>query len=126
MKMPISPEAHGLIDYGLVAALLVLPSRLKLNHRAVKLYKALGSGLGAYNAVTDNGNSLLPVIPFEKHYRIDYFNLAAIGLLTAAGPIRRDKRARIFHALFLLAAAATVVLTDKDARPAKDWRSDES
>lgn len=109
---PISPLAHGLIDYGFVATQLVLPPLLGVNKKAVKLFRFLGVNLGTYNALTAHGAAIKPLIPFQTHYKIDYGNVAGLALLTLHKSIRKDKKALLFHSLFVALAAANVLLTD--------------
>lgn len=109
---PISPLLHGLIDYGFTAAQLALPPLLGLNKKAVNLYRILGANLGAYNALTAHGAAVKPVIPFETHYRIDYGNVVGLALFGLYKGLRKDKKALLFHSVFVALAAANVLLTD--------------
>ena len=112
MEKPITPLAHGIIDYGIIASLFVVPKTMDMDKKAQNLYSILGSSLGIYNAVTNHGAGILPLVSFKTHYKIDYFNLGLVGLLGFHRAIRKDKKALLFHAALVALATATVVLTD--------------
>lgn len=54
MKKPITPAAHGIIDYLFAAALMVGPKLFKLTGLARTLSYGFGSGVTAYGAMTDH------------------------------------------------------------------------
>lgn len=112
MNKPVSPKMHGIIDYAFTSAQIILPSLLGVNKSADRLFKLLGSNLMVYNALTNHGASVKPVVPFKTHMHIDKYNLAGLLLLTACKPIRKDKKALGFHLGFLALATLNVLLTD--------------
>ena len=104
--------AHGIIDYGLVTALLTVPHMLGLKDKTARMYQTMGAGLGVYNALTDHGAAVKPLIPFQTHYKIDYGNLFGIASLALLKTIRKSRKALMFHTAFIAAATVTVVLTN--------------
>ena len=116
---PISPKAHAVMDYGLSTALIVLPSLMGLNKSAVKLYGALSANLTVYNALTDHGMSLKPLLSVKTHQKIDYLNLSLLAMLGFTKAISKQKKAVYFHAGVVGVAALNVLLTDWDAPAAK-------
>jgi uncharacterized membrane protein len=112
MKKPVSPLAHGIIDYGFVLSLLTVPQLMKTNRKAAGIYRLLGLNLGIYNAITDHGASIKPLMPFRTHYKIDQFNIALVAALALKKSIRRDNKALLFHGVFVSLAFLNVLLTD--------------
>ena len=111
---PISPKLHGLIDYGLVASLLVLPTALGFSRTVRRLYAAEAAALLVYVALTDQPTAVLPLIPFRTHGRIDPFNVLNFAAHSLLASFREDPRAQRFNAAFTALAGATVALTDWD------------
>lgn len=111
---PVSPRLHGLIDYGLVASLLVLPTALGFSKRVRRLYATEAAALLVYVAVTDHPTAVVPLIPFRTHGKIDPFNVLNFGAHSLLPAFREDKRAQLFNAVFTAIAGATVALTDWD------------
>ena len=111
---PISPKLHGLVDYGLVASLLVLPTALGFSRTVRRLYAAEAAALLVYVALTDQPVAVLPLIPFRTHGRIDPFNVLNFAAHSLLKPFREDARAQLFNAVFTALAGATVALTDWD------------
>jgi hypothetical protein len=72
----ISPKWHAFIDYLLAGSILVIPSVLKLNKTAKKIYTAEGLILLPYVALTGQPVALEGIIPWEVHQKIDPFNIA--------------------------------------------------
>jgi hypothetical protein len=109
---PITPKAHGLIDYGFTAVQLLAPALLGVNHKAANLYRVLGLNLLSYNAITKHQAAVKPFISYNAHHQIDRGNVGFIALLAALPFVRKDKKALAFHAAFLGLALLNVVLTD--------------
>lgn len=118
-RRPISPRQHGLIDYALVGALLVLPSALGLPKKVRRLYAAEAAALLAYIALTDHPTSVAPLIPFRIHGRIDPLNVANFAAHSLLPSFRKSTRSLLFNTVFTLIAGATVAFTDWDARPVR-------
>lgn len=112
---PISPKVHGIIDYGFVAALLVLPHVLKLHKKAKKLYAVNAANTLLYSAFTDYPVALKHIIPFSLHRKMDMENVKALALATLYRPLHRNKRALYFHIGIIAAAILTISLTDWEA-----------
>jgi hypothetical protein len=112
MKKPVSPTAHGIIDYVFSGVQAATPFLLSLNPATKKTYAALSTGFTIVNALTNTKAGIKPVIPFRGHQKADIGFLAGLGLLTFAGFIRNDKKSRLFHLAFLGLAVAHYLLTD--------------
>lgn len=74
---PVTPTAHGLIDYGFGAIQLAAPSALGLNAPTKKAYQLLGIGFLAVNAFTDTPVGIKPVLSFQQHQTMDATFLVA-------------------------------------------------
>lgn len=120
---PVSPAAHGILDYVLVGSLLILPSLFGFKKKVKKIYTAEALILLPYVAVSDHPAALKPLIPFRTHGKIDPFNIAGFALQTFSKPFRKDTKAMVFNAGFTALAAIIVLLTDWDGETKKGLRS---
>jgi len=80
----ITPDMHGIIDYGAGAGLMVLPFVLGLGDSssiALWLSVATGAAVWLVSILTDYKLSLIKTIPFDAHLAID---LGAATLFMAA------------------------------------------
>ena len=114
---PISPKMHGIIDYTFAAGLLILPSLFGLNKKARNLYKVMAAEMFLYSSLTNYPAGLSPLIPYETHRKLDVGNIAGMAADTLYKPIRKQKRAMIFHLVATTIAIASVLLTDWKAEP---------
>lgn len=109
---PITPKAHLLIDYALVASLFTLPTLLRMDKKAKRIYTAEALVLLPYVAVTKQTATGKGLIPFQTHGKIDYFNIAQFALQSFLPPIRTSKKTLAFNISFTVLAGLTVLLTD--------------
>jgi hypothetical protein len=117
MKKPVSPKAHGIIDYVFSGVQMAAPLLLSLNPATKKTYAALSTGFTVVNAMTDTKVGLKRLIPFAGHQKADIGFLAGLGLLSFASFIRGDKRSRLFHLAVLGLAITNYMLTDYNQSP---------
>ncbi len=111
-RKPISPELHCIVDYALVASLLVAPSLLRFNKKVKAIYTAEALALLVYVGLTDSPVAVKPLIPFPVHGKIDPFNVGQFALQSFFKPFQKDKKALIFNIAFTAIAGATVLLTN--------------
>ena len=116
MKKPITPVAHGVIDYVFSGLQLAATPFLPLNNSTTRTYQALGAGFTLVNALTKTPVGVKQLIPFKGHQKADLGFLAGLTLLSFVTYIRKDRNARIFHLSFLAIALLHYALTDYDAR----------
>jgi len=109
---PISPKWHALIDYGLIGALLTLPSLLKMERKARLIYAAEAAILLPYVALTKQPASVKDLIPFKTHGKIDPFNIAQFAAQSLLPVFRKNRKELVFNVAFTAIAALTVWLTD--------------
>jgi len=112
MKKLITAKQHALIDYVLVGALLTVPTLLRMNNKAKKIYATEALILLPYIAITKQPLALKGIIPFKTHGRIDPFNIGQFALQTFLKPFRKTNKELIFNIAFTTVAGATVWLTD--------------
>ncbi|CAM4210319.1 hypothetical protein SAMN06265348_10651 [Pedobacter westerhofensis] len=117
---PLSAKGHALMDYALVASLLLVPHLLGMNKNAKRIYAAEALTLLPYVALTKQPFSIKGLIPFSTHGKIDLFNVSQFALQTLFKPFRSSKKELIFNLSFTAIAGLTVLLTDwKQQQPAK-------
>lgn len=116
-RKPIGPTAHGVLDYGLVAAQLAAPSLLDLDHRARTVTYGFAATLAALNALTDTPVGVRRVVTLSLHGRLETPLLPALLLVPWLAGAMREPTARRWFVGFFCAAAANYLLTDYDAVP---------
>ena len=112
MKKPITPTAHGVIDYLSSATLAAAPSLLGFrNPMAARLARSLGAGYTGFSLGTDYRLGAVRKVPFPAHVASD----AVLGLGFAAAPwllgFAKDTRARNFFLAMAGISAVVVALT---------------
>ncbi len=116
MRRQITPEQHGIIDYGFSAIQFLGPKVLKLNKKTTNLYQVMGAKVLLVNSLTDTPVGLTNMISFKDHKKADLFFLLSTSALTLAKPIRKNKKSLIFHLAFLGLAAANYYFTNYKGR----------
>jgi hypothetical protein len=112
MKRPISPRAHGVLDYATVVATAAAPRIFGFPEQAARLcYGLAGSYLGL-SMLTDYPLSVKRAVPFKAHGATEAVLGAALPALPKALGFSDHRAARNF--LFGLTALTFVVasLTD--------------
>jgi hypothetical protein len=117
---PISPKTHCLIDYAMIASLLIVPTVFKFNRKVKEIYAGEAIALLAYVALTDSPVSVKPLIPFPLHGKIDSLNMGLFALHGLLKPFKKDKNAFIFNLGFAAMTGISVLLTDWDGRTKKE------
>lgn len=114
-KKPISPTAHGALDYSSVGLMLAAPKLLGLKGAARTLSYLFGATYAVVSALTDYKPAIKRVIPFRVHGLIEICSVPALLALPLMLGAWKQAKARNFF----LALSATVVtvysLTDWDA-----------
>jgi hypothetical protein len=82
LAKPITPFAHGVIDYTTVAALAAAPRLMKFPDNAARTAYGLALGYTALSAMTDYPLSARNVVPFKAHGAAEL----AIGAVLPAIP----------------------------------------
>lgn len=122
MTKPITPFAHGVIDYVTVATVASAPKLMRVRGRAAASCYALAGGYAMLSMLTDYPLAAKRAIPFKAHGVAE----AAIGALLPAAPFLLDfagqRRARnLFFALTAI-TGMVAALTDWDKESERDAR----
>ena len=112
----LTAKQHSIIDYVLVGALATLPTLLKLNKTARKIYLAEALILAPYVALTQQPVAIKGIIPFKTHGKIDPFNIGQFALLSFFKPFNKSKKTLAFNIAFTAIAGITVLLTDWNSK----------
>jgi hypothetical protein len=116
---PISPALHGVLDYGVAAADLALPTLCRMSGRARAVFAAFGLVQGGLNAVTVQPYAVDPVVPLQTHRLVD---LAALPVVLGLPPLlglHREPRARTLWLVLGAALITVYALTDWEADPGR-------
>ena len=113
-KRPITPKAHGVIDYLSSAAFAAAPSLLGFRSpTATALARSFGAGYTGMSLGTAYPLGAVKTIPFPAHVATD----AVLGLAFAAAPwlfgFADDRRARNFFLAMAGVSAVVVALTQR-------------
>jgi hypothetical protein len=116
MRRPITPLAHGLIDYTTVATVAAAPRALGLSKRAATTCYALAGAYAALSMLTDYPLAVRRLVPFKAHGVSEGAIGAFLPLVPYALGFDSDTRGR--NLLFGLAGLTAVVaaLTDWNKR----------
>src|SRR4051812_17667425 len=115
MRKPISPRAHGVLDYTTSAAVATVPRIMKFPKSARRLCDTLAGGYTALSAMTDYPMSVRRTVPFKAHGAAELAIAAALPAMPWLLGFANHKAAR--NLCFGLAAMTVVVaaLTDWDS-----------
>src|SRR5690349_8259823 len=108
MRKPISPRAHGALDYATAGAAAVLSQAFHFSRPASRAARGWALGYSVLSALTDYPLSLRRAVPFKAHGALDAAMASVIPALPWLLGFARDRKARNF---FLGLAALTVVVT---------------
>ncbi len=115
MKKPVSPTAHGIMDYVISGVELAAAPLLGINSKAARTYQAIGAGYTLINALTKTPVGVKKLIPLKTHQKGDLGLVAGLALLSFVPFIRNEKKALILNLSFLAIIALQYALTDYDA-----------
>ncbi len=116
MTKPITPRIHGLIDYGLLAANLVMPRLLGGSRKAQAVFGAFGAAEGSVNALTQQPLAVRKLIPFRVHRLIDLSSVPLYAVLPLATGVTKEPRIRAYWISVGVLLLAVFALTDWDAK----------
>ena len=123
MSKPISPELHGILDYGLTAANAVVPGMLGMSARARTLFRTVAVIQGGLNAVTDQPYAAQKIVPFPLHGMIDKASAPLYLLAPFLAGVFRERRARNWWILVGVTLVTVYNLTDwSERKPGKKKR----
>ena len=112
MKKPITPFAHGMMDYATVATVAAAPMLMDFPDEAANACYALAAGYAGLSMFTDYPLAVKRAVPFKVHGIAE----AAVGALLPMLPwmlgFSRNARARNFFLGLTALTAMTAVMTD--------------
>jgi len=109
---PISPELHGILDYGMTVANSVVPGWLSMSTKARALFRTVAVIQGGLNAVTDQPLAVQKIVPFPMHGLIDKASAPLYLLAPFLTGVIRERRARNWWLLVGVALVGVYNLTD--------------
>ena len=114
-RKPISPDVHGVIDYGLGVLNTAGPAALGLTGAARTVPAVAALVQGGLNAVTDQRFAARKLVPFRLHGRLEALGIPALLVATIATGAWKQPKAPLFYGGLFLALGAVYALTDWDA-----------
>lgn len=114
-RRPITPAAHGAIDYAFAALNALAPTLFGLTGPARAICYGMAASQGVLNALTDQPLALAKVVPFRLHGEGETLFVPSILLLPLLTGAMKRRNARIYFGAFFALAAANYVLTDYNA-----------
>ena len=112
MRKPITPFAHGVLDYATAATMAAAPRLLSFPKRAALACYALAGDITSSAMLTDYPLGVKRVIPFKAHGAMDAFMGAVLPTLPMALGFWNNRPARNFFLGVTALMAASAVLTD--------------
>ena len=112
MQKPITPFAHGVLDYATAATVAAAPKLMKFPDNAARAAYMLAAGYTGMSAMTDYPLSARRALPFKAHGVSE----AVIGALLPALPwmlgFAKHRPARNFFIGLAALTAVVALLTD--------------
>ena len=112
MQKPITPFAHGVLDYATAATVAAAPKLMRFPDRAARAAYMLAAGYTGISAMTDYPLSARRALPFKAHGVSE----AVIGAMLPALPwmlgFAKHRRARNFFIGLAALTAIIALLTD--------------
>ena len=116
MRKPISPFAHGVIDYATSAAVAVAPRALNFPAPARRLAESLAASYTGLSAMTDYPLSVKRVAPFKVHGAVELAIGAALPAMPFVLGFAKHRAARNFFFGLTALTVAVALLTDWSKR----------
>src|SRR3954467_11757413 len=107
MRKPITPFAHGVVDYATVGMVAAAPRLLRLSEPAARTCYALAGTYAALSMLTDYPLAVKRVVPFKGHGATEAIIGAALPALPWAFGFGSERRARN---LFIGLAGLTAIM----------------
>jgi len=114
----MSTATHGIVDYVVGGALMMVPPMLNMSSRSKAVLSASGAVAGAYSAMTDYERGMVRVLPMKGHLTLDALSggmlFGTAMLLDDEEPATRAAMACI--GLFEIAASLLTETEPRDRR----------
>lgn len=112
MKKVLDPKVHGVLDYGLAALFLILPSVLGFTDLAATVSYIIGAVYTLTSLATKYPLGVIKLIPFPTHGVLETIMALAWLIFPWIFGFSGDAVARNFFIIAGLGLLAVVVLTD--------------
>jgi len=112
MRKPITPFAHGVLDYTTTAAVAAAPRLLNFPRRAAMACYALAGGYAGLSAVTDYPLAARRMVPFKAHGMAEAVVGAALPALPWMLGFSKNTVARNFFLGMAVMTAMVALMTD--------------
>ena len=123
----MSTATHGIVDYIVGGALMIVPPMLNMSTRSKAILSTSGAVSGAYSAMTDYERGLVRALPMKGHLTLDALSggmlLGSALLLDDEEPAVRAAMAGI--GLFEIAASLLTETKPSDEKARQQQRSRE-
>jgi hypothetical protein len=116
VRKPITPFAHGVIDYATTATLVAAPRLMKMPERAVRSADALAIAYTTLSAMTDYPLSAKKVVPFKAHGAVELVIGAALPMVPWMLGFSEHRRARDMFIGLAGFSMVVAMLTDWDKK----------
>jgi hypothetical protein len=126
MTKVLDPRTHGILDYALAVAFLIMPALLGFSDTAARLSYAIGALYIAVSLLTQYPLGAFKVIPFPVHGVLESIMAAAWIAMPWLLGFAEDTAARNFFIIAGVGLLAVAALTDYNkesyAMPSEDRR----
>ncbi len=109
----ISRDVHGIVDYSVAPALIILPRLARWPQSLQRILAGMGLFTLAYSMLTDYRLGLLKLLPYRGHLAIDSLVAASTAGLPLLSAEARPRISRLLVGL-ALAEAAIIALSSID------------
>jgi hypothetical protein len=116
MKKPISPFAHGVIDYATSTAVALAPRALGFPRQARRLCDSLAASYTGLSAATDYPLSVKRLVPFKAHGATELAIAAALPAMPFLLGFAEHRAARNFFFGLTALSLGVAALTDWSKR----------
>jgi hypothetical protein len=116
MRKPISPFAHGVIDYVTSATVALAPRALNFPAPARKLSRSLAASYTGLSSMTDYPLSVKRVAPFKVHGAVELAIGAALPAMPYLLGFSKHRAARNFFFGLTALTLGVALLTDWSKR----------
>ncbi len=117
-RKPISPDMHGLIDYGFGVLNTVGPAALGLTGSARTAPAVAAVVQGTLNALSNQRYAAKRIVPFRAHGKLEAAGVPALLVASIVTEAWKQPKAPVFYAGQFLALGTVYTLTDWNGQTA--------
>ena len=117
-RKPISPDMHGLIDYGFGVLNTAGPAALGLTGSARTVPAVAAAVQGTLNALSNQRYAAKRVVPFRLHGRLESLGVPALLVASIVTGAWKQPKAPLFYTGLFAALGTVYALTDWNGQKA--------